>query len=295
MPSPYAVGVLTDVAGIEVGHWTEPAARTGCTVVLLPPGTVASGEVRGGAPATHELGVLDPTSTVDHVDAVVLSGGSAFGLAACGGVLRWCEERGRGVETVAGRVPIVVGLSLFDLGVGDAAVRPGPAEGYAAAAGAAATGVVQSGPVGAGTGATVGKWRGRDRARPSGLGTASAVDGDLVVAALVAVNAWGEVVEPGDLPELPEGPLDVPLGREDTTIGVVATNARLDAVGCRVIARAGHAGMARVLHPVHTPFDGDALVAAATGTLDASPERVVALADRAVAGAVRAARPSAPG
>ncbi|OWY62487.1 peptidase S58 DmpA, partial [cyanobacterium TDX16] len=161
--------MITDVPGIRVGHWTDPIARTGCTVVLLPPGTAASCEVRGGAPATRELALLDPGALVPHVDAVVLSGGSAFGLATGDGVARWLEHQGRGFPTPAGPVPIVVGLSLFDLLEGDAKVRPGPEEGIAACD-AAHDGAVELGQVGAGTGATVDKWRhAREQARPGGL------------------------------------------------------------------------------------------------------------------------------
>src|SRR6059058_2345651 len=153
------------IAGVSVGHWTDSGALTGCTAILLPEGATASGEVRGGAPATREFELLAPHRTVENVDAVVLSGGSAFGLAACDGVVRWLEENGRGFPTPAGLVPIVVGACLFDLAVGDASVRPGPEEGYAACA-SAGEGDPPTGQVGAGTGATVDKWRGPEHARP---------------------------------------------------------------------------------------------------------------------------------
>src|SRR5690606_8594818 len=188
--------VITDVPGVRVGHWTDRRARTGCTVVLLPEGTVASGEVRGGAPAARETALLDPTRTVTRLDAVVLTGGSAFGLASADGVMRFCEERGLGVPTPAGPVPIVVALGLFDLPVGDASVRPGPEEGYAACV-AATDGPVETGLVGAGTGATVGTGEAPagpgepPPRRPGGLVTAAVRAGDLVVAALVVVNAAG--------------------------------------------------------------------------------------------------------
>src|SRR5438477_965707 len=162
--------MITDVPGVRVGHWTDPVARTGCTVALLPAGTVASGEVRGGAPATREWDLLSPERRVMHIDAVVLSGGSAFGLAAADGAMRFCAERGMGHPTAAGPVPIVVGASLFDLMVGDGGVRPGPEEGYAACV-AATDGQFALGPVGAGTGATVGMWLGPDLARPGGMGS----------------------------------------------------------------------------------------------------------------------------
>ena len=190
--------MITEVPGIRVGHWTDPVARTGCTVVLLPAGTVASGEVRGGAPGTREWALLSPQRTVDRVNAVVLTGGSAFGLAACDGVMRWCEERGIGLPTRAGPVPIVVGMVIYDLGVGDPSVRPGPGEGYAAcrAAEAGAVGGGQEtagvGPIGAGAGATIGKWRGPGSGRPAGLGSAVVRHRDVVVAALVVANGLGE-------------------------------------------------------------------------------------------------------
>jgi len=189
-------GGVTDVPGVRVGHWTDSEALTGCTVVILPAGTVASGEVRGGAPGTREWALLDPRRTVASVNAVVMTGGSAFGLAACDGAVRWCEERGMGYPTPAGPVPIVVGMVLFDLGVGDPTVRPGQEQGYAACVRAqAGTEPPLRGRVGAGTGATIAKWRGRDAegfARPAGMGSAVARSGDLVVGALVAVNAFGE-------------------------------------------------------------------------------------------------------
>jgi L-aminopeptidase/D-esterase-like protein len=293
--------VITDVAGVAAGHWTDPVARTGCTVVLFPPGTVASGEVRGGAPGSREWALLEPGRTVTTVDAVVLTGGSAFGLAACDGVAGWLEERGRGLPTPAGPVPIVVGLVLFDLLVGSAAVRPDASAGRAACE-AAVTGPVPTGAVGAGTGATIGKWRGPAAALPGGIGTATERDGGLEVAALVAVNALGSL-RPADgypVPLTPwpgtpaahgdfPGPGDAPPSGEGlhTTIGVVATNATLDKSHCRRVADAGHDGLARVLEPVHSTMDGDALVAAATAQVEAGVDQVAALAARAVERAVR--------
>ena len=184
--------VITDISGVRVGHWTHPEAQTGCTVILFPEGTRASGEVRGGAPATREFDLLAPERMVDRLDAVLLTGGSAFGLASADGVMRWCAEQGSGFATGAGPVPIVVTMALFDLLVGEPHVRPGAVEGYAACA-EARGGAVQVGRIGAGTGATIGKWRGREHARPGGLGSATVRDGDLVVSALVAVNAVGDI------------------------------------------------------------------------------------------------------
>ena len=159
--------VITDIPGVRVGHWTHPEAQTGCTVILFPEGTRASGEVRGGAPATREFDLLAPERMVDRLDAVLLTGGSAFGLASADGVMRWCAEQGSGFATGAGPVPIVVTMALFDLLVGEPHVRPGAVEGYAACA-EARGGAVQVGRIGAGTGATIGKWRGREHARPGG-------------------------------------------------------------------------------------------------------------------------------
>jgi L-aminopeptidase/D-esterase-like protein len=279
--------MITEVAGVRVGHWTDADARTGCTVVLLPEGSVASGEVRGGAPATREFALLDPQRLVDRVDAVVLTGGSAFGLASADGVVRWCEERGLGFPTLAGPVPIVVAMGLFDLAVGDPSVRPGPAEGRAACD-AATSGPVAVGQVGAGTGATVSKWRGPSAVRPGGLGTATERQGDLVVSALLAVNAFGDIdgtVPGGDPPAAdPEG---APF--TNTTIGVVVTNAGLDASACLLVAQSAHDGYARALVPAHTRFDGDAVVAASCGSVEADVEQVRLLAVRAVERAIRSA------
>jgi L-aminopeptidase/D-esterase-like protein len=278
--------VISDVEGVLVGHWTDGAAQTGCTAVLFPEGTVASGEVRGGAPGTREFELLAPERLVNAVDAVMLCGGSAFGLAACDGAMRWLEERGRGFPTSAGPVPIVVGMVLFDLMVGDASVRPDAAAGYAACDAAASSFAV--GRVGAGTGATVAKTGGAATARRGGLGSASARQGDLVVGALFAVNAFGDVRD--------SAPSAVEFGTpsfENTTIGVVATNARLSKVECLLVAQGAHDGLARALDPVHATVDGDAVVAAATGAVDAHVDVVRALAAQVTEEAIRSAISSA--
>ena len=284
--------MITDVAAVRVGHWTDSEARTGCTVVLFPDGTVASGDVRGGAPATRELELLDPRRTVSRIDAVVLTGGSAFGLAAADGAMRFCEERGMGFATPVGPVPIVVALALFDLAVGDPAARPGPDEGYAACV-AATDGPVELGLIGAGAGATVAKLGlPRDR-RPGGLVSAGAEGGGLRVAALVAVNASGTPGADDRMALELAGAHDVAEARVtgtgfvNTTIGVVATNARLDKMACHLVAKGGHDGLARSLFPAHTRGDGDAFVAAATGEVDADVDVVRALAVHVVAEAVR--------
>jgi L-aminopeptidase/D-esterase-like protein len=284
--------MITDVAGVRVGHWTDSEARTGCTVVLFPDGTVASGDVRGGAPATRELELLDPRRTVSRIDAVVLTGGSAFGLAAADGAMRFCEERAMGFATPVGPVPIVVALALFDLAVGDPAARPGPDEGYAACV-AATDGPVELGLIGAGAGATVAKLGlPRDR-RPGGLVSAGAEGGGLRVAALVAVNASGTPGADDRMALELAGAHDVAEARVtgtgfvNTTIGVVATNARLDKMACHLVAQGGHDGLARSLFPAHTRGDGDAFVAAATGEVEADVDVVRALAVHVVAEAVR--------
>jgi L-aminopeptidase/D-esterase-like protein len=277
--------------GLRVGHWTDPVGRTGCTVLLFPEGTVASGEVRGGAPATREFALLDPARTVARIDALVLTGGSAFGLATADGVMHHCEELGLGVPTRAGNVPIVVAMALFDLGEGDAAARPGAPEGLAAAR-VAADGPVELGRVGAGTGATVGKWRGSDRATPGGLGGAVVRRGELVVGALVAVNPTGDIDDGDVVSAIAAGtfedwPAETQSPFTNTTIGVVLTNARLDKTGCLLVSQGAHDGYARALFPPHTRGDGDAVVTAAFNVVDAPVDVVRMLAVVAVERAVR--------
>jgi L-aminopeptidase/D-esterase-like protein len=283
--------VITDVPGVRVGHWTEPVARTGCTVVLLPLDTVASGEVRGGAPASRELDLLDPARLVERVDAVVLTGGSAHGLAAADGVVRWCEEQGLGFATPGGAVPIVPTLGLYDLAVGDGSIRPDADAGHAACA-IATHEPPELGAVGAATGATTNKWRGPEHARPGGLGAASRRQGAVVVAALVAVNAFGTVDLDGTgaaaVADAVEAGGDLPLQLgASTTIGVVATNARLTKLDCWLVAQSAHDGLARSVAPVHTRGDGDAFITCATGTEDAPVEVIRALTVAVVEAAVR--------
>ena len=273
---------LTAIAGIEVGHHTLAARPTGCTVVLTEGGATAAVDVRGASPGTRETALLDPRNSVQQVHAIVLSGGSAFGLAAADGVMRYLDERGVGYRTRAARVPIVPAAILYDLGVGDPAVRPGADCGYRAAR-AAAGGAVEEGGVGAGAGATVGKLGGPERAMKGGLGTALIELADGVrVAALMAVNAVGDVHDPatgaliagvrsadgrrlaGAGALLREPAPDAPRG-ENTTIGVVATNAALDKAQLGVVARMAHDGLARAVRPAHTPVDGDAIFALSTG------------------------------
>lgn len=284
------------IDGVRVGHWTDVHARTGCTVVLLPEGTLASGEVRGGAPATREFALLEPSRLVHRIDAVLLTGGSAFGLDAAAGVMRFCEAEGRGYPTAGGVVPIVVGMGVFDLAVGDGSVRPGPAEGEAACR-EASEGAVRTGSIGAGTGCTVDKWRGPDRRRPGGLGVGTVVDGDLEVTAIAVVNAFGIVMQRGEEPPTPPWPLDEAEAAfrtaegGNTVVGVVLTNAILTKAECLTVAQGGHDGIARTVHPPHTSVDGDAIVAAATGQVEARVDRVRAFAVSAFAAAIRDAVP----
>ena len=284
-----------EIAGVTVGHWTDSRARTGCTVVLLPPSTTASGEVRGGAPATREFELLDPTRLVAHVDAVVLSGGSAFGLSAADGVVAALEAQGRGFETKSANVPIVVAMGLYDLGVGDSSARPGPKEGAMALAACSSDPAV--GRVGAGTGATVGKWRQPDEPSPGGIGIFTTRKGELMVTAVVANNASGDIDDGTATAEIAEGTFDdwpetfgansFDRSVRSTVIGVVITNARLDPVECKVVAQGAHDGLARAVFPAHTRSDGDAFVAAATAEIDAHVDEVRTLAVVATEQAIR--------
>jgi L-aminopeptidase/D-esterase-like protein len=219
---------------------------------------------------------------------VVLAGGSAFGLAACDGVVQWCAERGIGWPTTGGPVPIVVGMVVYDLNVGDARARPDAVAGYAACVAALGVGEATGhGAVGAGAGATIGKWRGADSARPAGVGSAVIRHGDVTVAALVVANAIGEPRGPDDGLRLPAAFTPVTPGRgENTTIGVVVTDARLDKLGCLHLAEAAHDGLARAIDPVHTGADGDAFVAAATGRVEANVQVLRSLSARVVEQAV---------
>jgi L-aminopeptidase/D-esterase-like protein len=279
---------LTAVPGVKVGNFTLSERPTGCTVVLTEAGAVASVDVRGGAPGTRETDLLNPVNHVQKVNAIVLAGGSAFGLDAATGVMRYLEEKDVGYDVRVAKVPIVPAAILFDLGVGGKPkVRPTAECGYAAAQ-AATDGPVAEGSIGAGAGATVGKTAGPARMMKSGLGTASITLGDgTVIAALVAVNAAGDVVDPatgrivaGVRTEDGKGFADArvllrsgalarpPATRpgENTTIGVVATSATLSKVQALKVAQMAHDGFARAISPVHTPADGDTIFALATGT-----------------------------
>jgi L-aminopeptidase/D-esterase-like protein len=306
-PAPQPLDSLTSVAGIRVGHHTLEARPTGCTVVLAPEGTTGGVDVRGGAPGTRETDLLEPENTVPHVNAIALSGGSAFGLATADGVMRYLAERNVGYPTRGGPVPIVPAAIIYDLGVGaPPTVRPDAACGQAAAAAAAGTPVVQ-GSVGAGAGATVGKFARGGGPMKGGVGSAALRSDDgLVVAALVVVNAAGSIVDPrsgravagvrtadGRSVEDPFALVRrggtgasgwaVPL-LEQTTLGVVATNARLTKAQAKKVAQMAQDGLARAIVPSHTPGDGDTMFTLATGQLASEPN--VGLVGRLAAEAV---------
>jgi L-aminopeptidase/D-esterase-like protein len=289
------VPTITDVEGIRVGHWSDEAAFTGCTVVLPPSGTVASCEVRGGAPGTRGTDMLQPGTLLEEAHAIVLTGGSAFGLASASGVERYLEERGIGSEIGDVIVPSVAAAVIFDLGVGDPTRRPGSEEGYAACLAASAE--VPEGAVGAGTGATVAKLWGPTRGVPGGVGTWAVRDGDLRVGALFVVNAVGEIVdEDGSVLAGPR--LEPGERREDliewmragnTTIGVVATNAILSKPDARRLAEVANDAVAQAVRPAHTLFDGDTVFALATKQVNAAYVDVADLIEEAVVTAVRRA------
>ncbi len=278
------VGAITDVPGVKVGHFTDSRRPTGCTAILVEDGAVAGADVRGAAPGTRETDLLDPSNLVERVHAVMLSGGSAFGLDAATGAMRWLEEKGIGFPAGPARVPIVPAAILFDLGLGDHRIRPDADAGYAASA-AAGDQPPEEGSVGAGAGATVGKLFGLARGMKGGIGTAAVKVGRVTVGAIVAVNAVGDVVDPGSGAVL-AGARDAPDGRQRinaaatilrgelppamqagmaTTIGVVATDAQLTKPQARRLAQVAHDGLARTINPVHTMSDGDTLFALATG------------------------------
>ncbi len=280
-----ANGCVTAVGGIRVGHFTDKRRPTGCTVLIFDKGAVAGVDVRGSAPGTRETDLLNPVNTVQQVNAIVLSGGSAFGLAAATGVVRYLEEHGLGYRVGEQVIPIVPSAILYDLAVGDSKIRPDADAGYAACV-AASNDAVAEGNQGAGAGATVGKFFGMNRAMKSGLGTASIkiAETGLVVGAIVAVNAAGDVIDSrtgkivagartedgrgfaNSMQQISNGYYVQVPETTNTTIGVVATNAKFDKAQATKIAQMAQDGLARTLNPVHTPFDGDTIFSACTGT-----------------------------
>lgn len=303
---PAPAGAITDVAGIAVGHFTDSRRPTGCSVVLARGGAVAGVDVRGAAPGTRETDLLAPSNLVERVHAVMLAGGSAFGLAAADGAMRWLEEQGVGLDVRFATVPLVPAAVLFDLPLGDARIRPDAAAGYAACA-AASHDVPAQGNVGAGAGAMVGKVFGAARAMKGGIGTASVrVDG-VTVGALVAANPLGDVVDPATGRVVAgartadgralldtrrallagEAPRPI-LAGTNTTLAVIATDAAITKPQAHRLAQAGHDGLARTINPVHTMSDGDTVFALATGLAQAPAPGMMVLATMAAEAVARA-------
>jgi L-aminopeptidase/D-esterase-like protein len=295
---------LTEISGIRVGHVSDYEALTGCTVILCEPGAVGGVDIRGSASGTEDTPALDPGHVDAQVHGILLAGGSAFGLEAASGVRRYLERRGVGVQFGGARIPIVVGAILFDLGIGKPDVRPTLSMGEAAAAAANMDAVVE-GCVGAGTGATVGKILGMKQAMKSGLGSATvALPGGVLVAALVAVNALGDVRDPAT-GKIIAGARVAPDSREfldtaeyikhrgapappakNTTLAVVATNVRLNKVQAKKLAEFGSLGTARTIDPVNTMADGDLVFALSLGTLEADINALGVAAAEAVSAAI---------
>lgn len=296
---------ITNVRGIEVGHAQDEEALTGCTVILCRQGAVAGVDVRGGAPGTRETDLLDPVNVVEKVHAVVLAGGSAFGLDAASGVMQYLEEQKIGFETGSAKVPIVPAAILYDLSVGRADVRPDAAMGYRAAVSASFTAPAE-GNVGAGTGASVGKMRGMKYAMKAGIGTWSMKVNGVMIGAMVAVNAIGDVVDPKSGEMIAGVRTGTTMGllkkssprtavKSNTVIGVVATDARLTKSQATKVAQMAQDGLARVIRPTHTMFDGDTIFALATGKQKADVSMVGAFAAEVMAEAIlRAVRKAAP-
>ena len=306
---------ITHVRGIEVGHAQDDQAFTGCTVILCRKGAVAGVDVRGGGPGTRETDLLDPVNLVQKVHAITLAGGSAFGLDAASGVMKYLEEKKIGFNTGAAKVPIVPAAILYDLNLGRADVRPDAAMGYLAASRASSSAPAE-GNVGVGTGASVGKIFGASLAMKAGVGTASLpVGGGVIVGALVAVNAFGDVIDPhtgeiiAGLRSGKVGPLRVGktnpfadtlammkttigrgifgfASRGNTVIGVVATNASLTKAQATKVAQMAHDGLARTIRPAHTMLDGDTIFALSTGTKKADVSTIGAFAAEAMAEAI---------
>jgi L-aminopeptidase/D-esterase-like protein len=305
---------ITDVPGIEVGQIQDDQALTGCTVILCRVGAVAGVDVRGGAPGTRETDLLAPLNLVEKVHAVVLAGGSAFGLDAASGVMRYLDEQKIGFDTGVARVPIVPAAILFDLGIGDPRVRPDAEMGYQAARSASGSPPAQ-GNAGAGSGASVGKIFGMQAAMKAGIGTASMSAGGVVVSALIAVNAFGDVIDPGTCQIIAGarstrlGPIRAGAGeyfadtqevmktvvgrtilgfatRSNTVIGVIATNAKMTKVEATKVSQMAHDGLARTIRPAHTMLDGDTLFTLATGQKKADQSMVGAFAAEVTAQAI---------
>jgi L-aminopeptidase/D-esterase-like protein len=298
---------ITDVSGIQVGHAQDFEAGTGCTVVMVEKGAVAGVDVRGGAPGTRETDLLDPVNLVQKIHAIYLAGGSAFGLDGAAGVMCFLEERGIGFDTGNVRVPIVSGAVIFDLMIGNPDIRPDREMGYQACLNANNR-AVKEGCIGAGTGATVGKYYGISRCMKGGLGTASIQRDDLVVGALVVVNAFGDIINP-ETGEILAGTLKKEINQlantnqllinlissekgsflQNTTLGVVATNADLSKAEAKRLSMSAHDGFARCISPSHTLYDGDVIFSLATGEIETDLNRLNSLSAQVVSLAVKRA------
>ncbi len=295
---------ITDIPGILVGNAQDTEAGTGCTVILYPEGAVTGVDVRGGAPGTRDVSALNPVNIVQKAHAVYLGGGSAYGLDGASGVMQYLEEQGKGFDVGVGIVPIVPGAVLFDLPVGKAAIRPDKEMGYRACL-AATDSYSKNGNIGAGTGASVGKIKGYGFCMKGGLGTASRKVGDLVVGAIVAVNCYGDIIDPSSgniiagvltadrksfaqtmtvLAHTSEGTDNA--FSSNTTIGCIATNAHFDKAGTTKVAMMAHDGFARAINPIHTMFDGDTIFCMATGEIESNPTTVGAIAAEVMAEAI---------
>jgi len=284
---------ITDIPGIRVGHDTNLEAGTGCTVILCDTPAVGGVDVRGGAPATRETDLLHPLHMVEEVHAIILTGGSAFGLDAAGGVMRYLEEHSIGIDIGVAKVPIVPAAAILDLGFGSASVRPDAASGYRACEQATAEAIPQ-GNIGAGTGATVGKLLGPGFMMKGGLGSASTrMDDGTLVGAIVVVNALGDVIDP-QTQQVIAGARN-PLGGfiasnpfDNTTIAVIATSANLPKDATNKVAQMAHDGIAQVIRPAHTMFDGDTVFALALGTASQPKEAATTASQVSMIGATAA-------
>ena len=296
--------MLTVVPGFKVGHYTNAPALTGCTVILCPPKTHASCEVRGASPGSRELAMLHPDKKNDEVHAILLTGGSAFGLAAADGVMKWLEEHDIGYQTPWIKVPLVPAAVVFDLNVGDAAVRPDARTGYTACEQASSEAPAE-GNVGAGTGATVGKWNGMNYWMKGGIGSVSLTVGDLVVGVLAVVNAVGDILDEhgkilagartldgqffankNPIRQFARGKV---LEQSNTTLVVVATNASCSKIELHRVCQRMHDGMARAIVPVHTSYDGDATFALSCGNVQADFDLIAEIAAQLTAESIRRA------
>ena len=304
---------LTDIPGVLVGHASDYDGLTGCTAILCEGGAVGGVDIRGSATGTEEMDLLNPMHFTDRIHAVVLAGGSAFGLEAASGVRRFLEHKGVGFQTPAAKVPLVPCAIIYDLALGKSSARPTREMGESAAA-AASNKAVEEGAVGVGTGATVGKVYGMKNAMKSGVGTATVpIAGDVLVSALAAVNALGDVIDPltgkivagariapdsnefaGTAGVMKRG-ARTGAAHQNTTLVVVATNARLSKVGATKLAQGGSAGMARSLSPVWTTFDGDLVIALSCGSVEADINVLCVAAAEAVSQAILRAVRLAPG